>query len=185
MSYNQPHSPVKVEISTLVKRDPFRYESVNEFPTIHIDIGKKISNVSGDSQDLFKESQSKYLPSIAQEETFKNLLDLRGGIIQAENWTHSYLINSRLVKINEETVECDCLVDIEKSVIELRSFPKHLIDYFDFKIGDPILIKVNIKPGSSRIDFIKGAGIVDISKFRTEEKINEMSSWGLDKPIEW
>lgn len=107
------------------------------------------------------------------------------GVIANEQWVDVITIPSKVISIDEHQISCECSIDIDNDKFETRSFPKELFSNIpNLDINSPIFIKINYKPGSSRIDVLDGKGIVDMNIFELNSGWDKLKGSGLDQPFE-
>ena len=93
-------------------------------------------------------------------------------------------IMARIVSFNQEQVFVDCVINSESKIIEHRGFPIFLFEHLDeVTEKQPILIKIKMKSGSSKIEILPGKGIVDETLFEINEKWEQLRDSGLDEKL--
>lgn len=79
--------------------------------------------------------------------------------IKNEKWLPPEDINSRIIKEGDNSIFCECILDRENKIFEIREFNKLLFQHIkNIKFGKPIKIRYLEKAGSARIDIIDGDG---------------------------
>ena len=113
------------------------------------------------------------------KESFK-----QSGFLLNEHWDNTFYIHARVIEIYSKEVICECLIDPENNVFENRSFEKLLFGNVDqIGIGTFVLLTIQTKKGSSRIDIHKGKGIVNEEKFSLFDQLKSLEGLGLDDPL--
>jgi len=104
-----------------------------------------------------------------------------------ENWDFNENIQGKILSFNENEVYVDCLIDLEKNVIQSRKFPITLFNNLaKIDKNKPVLIKTRLKPGAIRIDVYSGEGIVNLDVFEINDKWDSLRSKNLDSKLtEW
>jgi len=106
------------------------------------------------------------------------------GFILGEKWESTLNIPSKVLKFNNEIVYCECIIDSESQTFETRIFPKSLFSNIaDLKSGMPILIKIQTKKGSTRIDVYDGKDMFDLTMFDFNDDLKDLEDAGLDQPF--
>ena len=106
------------------------------------------------------------------------------GFYLNELWDNSYNLHARITKITKERVTCECVVDKENKLFETRSFPALLFKHLrKNQVGNPVIVSIKTRPGSTRIDIRDGKNIVNLSIFDLKDGWNNLINSGLDKPI--
>lgn len=117
---------------------------------------------------------------------FKNVLRGKETVLN-ENWEVNENIQGKILSFDQNEVYVDCLIDLEKSVIQSRRFPINLFKNLS-KIdkNKPVLIKTRLKPGAIRIDVYSGEGIVNLEVFEVNDKWELLRGKNLDSKLtEW
>jgi hypothetical protein len=95
-----------------------------------------------------------------------------------ENWVKTLLISSRVIKVTDQTVHCDCLISKDNLKVELRAFPKLLFENIrPLKEGIFVIIKISMKAGSTRTDIIDGKGLGIESDFKDLDNWAELEGF--------
>jgi hypothetical protein len=106
------------------------------------------------------------------------------GFFSSEVWTKTFNLHARISKVAKTKVTCECVVDRENKLFEIRTFPNLLFDHLQNKeINHPVIVSIKTKPGSTRIDIRDGKNIVDLSIFDLNDGWKELYNSGLDKPL--
>lgn len=103
----------------------------------------------------------------------------RDGFIN-ENWDKTILISGRILKVQKDSdiVHCDCIISRERSITEVRQFPKIMFDnVYPLKEGTTVCIKISTKKGSTRTDIIDGKGLGIEKEFETFDIWNELEGF--------
>jgi radical SAM superfamily enzyme YgiQ (UPF0313 family) len=105
-------------------------------------------------------------------------------IILNENWEVNESIQGKILSFDKYEVYVDCLIDLEKNVIQSRRFPINLFNNLS-KIDKniPVLIKTKLKPGAIRIDVYSGEGIVNLDVFEINDNWDSLSGKNLDSKL--
>lgn len=111
------------------------------------------------------------------------------GFIGNEHWDKTLNISSRIASFNNDYVLCECLIDKENKIFEQRSFPRYLFNHIEnIKHNPYVLLSIQSKIGSTRIDVIKGANLVDKKAFELNDEWEKLEgkefNQPLDKPIQ-
>jgi len=111
------------------------------------------------------------------------------GFIGNECWEKTLNISSRIASFNNDYVLCECLIDKENKIFEKRSFPRYLFNHIeDIKNNPYVILSIQSKIGSTRIDVIKGANLVDKKLFDLKDEWAKFEgsdfNQPLDKPIQ-
>lgn len=113
----------------------------------------------------------------------EQIFDLRNVVLN-EDWANVENIPSRIVRVTELAVICECILDSEQRVYEMYSFSLGLFDHLHpLDHHKLIMIKISTKPGSSRIDIFDGKGIVDSRLFDLHDEWLDLMDSELDKPF--
>lgn len=114
---------------------------------------------------------------------FTQLFRNKGGYIK-EKWTVEATIQSRIVKITADVIFVDCLINKESKIFELREYPVILFSHIEkLNIGSPVLIRIGMKRGSSKIDVYDGRGVVDLALFTLNDEWEKLRDYNLDTPF--
>lgn len=106
------------------------------------------------------------------------------GFLLNERWDNIFNIQSRVIQISKNEIVCECIIDPETNHFEKRIFDRILFDNLpNLEVGTFVLLSIQTKKGSSRIDIYKGDGIVDKSKFNLLEQLKSLEGFGLDKSV--
>lgn len=101
-----------------------------------------------------------------------------------ESWGSTKFLPGKVARITEKRIYCECILDKEKGAIETRSFPKHLFSHIEhITIDYPILLVIQTKPGSYRIDILDGMGRVDLSLLDRIDGLKELIDSGMGQPL--
>ncbi len=93
-------------------------------------------------------------------ETITNRIFRQRGFIAFENWTGSFYISSKVINVQKEFVQCECIISKESKILQVREFPILLFNHiFPLQSGTLVKIKISQKPGSTRTDIIDGKGL--------------------------
>lgn len=85
-----------------------------------------------------------------------------------ERWTNSIFISARIIKIDKENVDCECLISKSESILEIRKFPRILFEHLNIdREYYPVKIKLSFKKGSIRTDIIDGRNLNIEDEFET------------------
>ncbi|MFH0756353.1 MAG: hypothetical protein V2B15_03600 [Bacteroidota bacterium] len=157
----------------------------------------ELDRVSNSEVDLEKENEEPTEDLIASTEIgrdypnfnyMEELIKTRG-FINNEGWEKTININSRILHRGDKKVICECLIDKENKRFERMSFPSNIFSHLDKSIKNPyVMLSISSKPGSTRIDVLKGDGLVDIEAFKLKDKWEKLEGDNFnqphDKPIE-
>lgn len=102
----------------------------------------------------------------------------------SELWKKTISFHASILQITKKQVYCDCLIDKENGFFETRVFPKELFEHLQ-NIAEKalVVIRIQTKPGSSRIDVFDGKGIVDPATFEVNDIFDSLKNSGLDNSI--
>lgn len=96
----------------------------------------------------------------------------------SEEWDDFTILDAHVYSFDDKTVNCDCLIDRERDLIEKRTFPRYLFDRLSkLEIGYLVWIKIRQKPGSIRIDVVDGKGLVNKEIFAQEKIWNGLEGF--------
>lgn len=113
-------------------------------------------------------------------ELFKNRI-----FMAYENWDKTINVNSKIIQSSKDFVICECLVDKEHNIFEKMSFPRHLFNHIeDLKINPYVILTIQSKTGSTRIDVINGEKLVDKKVFELNEEWAELDDKDFNKPLD-
>lgn len=101
-----------------------------------------------------------------------------------ENWEVNENIQGRILSFDENEVYVDCLIDLEKNIIQSRRFPITLFNNLSrISENKPVLIKTRLKPGAIRIDVYSGEGIVNLEVFEMNNEWDSLRGKNLDTKL--
>ena len=125
--------------------------------------------------------------SVFAPEMFDQLIKARGFFVR-EPWDMELNIQSRVIQYSNTFVSCECLIDKENKVFEVRNFPRHLFDHISGLEQKPyVLVAIKSKVGSIRIDIADGSKLVDKKFFELNDEWDNLDDSDfnvtLDKPI--
>jgi len=121
----------------------------------------------------------------AEENNYIAELFKMKGFIGNEHWERTININSRITRFNNDYVLCECLIDKEKKIFEQRSFPRYLFNHIENIKSNPyVLLSIQSKTGSTRIDVIKGANLVDKKAFELKDEWDKLDGKGFNQPLD-
>ena len=147
-----------------------------------IEIGNAFSHLDFLHRDL-KNDNIFLIETKSYRDKTSNLLEGRDVVLN-ESWDKVENVNGKVVSIYSTKVEVDCLIDPEKNHIVSRRFPKELFTHLaNLKKGLLVIIKLKIRPGSSRIDVYSGKGVFDPSPFEQKERWSSLMDSGLDRKL--
>lgn len=115
---------------------------------------------------------------------FAQLFRNQGGY-KKEKWSSEATIQSKVVKLNDNCVFVDCLINRESKKFELREYPIILFNHIEnLKVGSPILVRIGMKEGSAKIDIYDGRGVVDLALFSLNDEWEKLRGSNLDTPFD-
>lgn len=136
------------------------------------------------NEDLMKSSKEDIYDTIPEESNIQKLRGWPKGYVSGENWNKVINLHSKVAQITKDIVSCECLIDKENQIFEVRNFTKEMFSHLDNLFeGKLILVSIKTKPGSSRIDIHNGDGLVDENLFNLEDEWKDLENSGLDKPL--
>jgi len=122
--------------------------------------------------------------SEVENQLITEIFKLKGFIVN-EYWEKTININSRITKYNEDYIICECLVDKENRIFEQRSFPRYLFNHIENLKSNPyVVLSIQSKVGSTRINVLKGANIVDKKAFEIESEWEKLEGQDFNQPLE-
>lgn len=144
------------------------------------------NTLDSDRKDTSFPTELKGINAEDSESLINNIFKGRD-FITSESWAYKEIIKSRIISSDDDLIYLDCIIDIETMIIEQRQFPKSLFSNFKtLKTGDLVLIKINSKPGSFRVDIYPGKGIVNENLFDINDDIQELKGRDLGTKLrEW
>src|ERR1035437_5215664 len=108
--------------------------------------------------------------SARENSYFKELFKMKG-FIGNEHWEKTLNISSRIASFNNDYGICACLIDNEKKIFRQRSFPRYLFNHIENIKSKPyVLLSIQSKTGSTRIDVIKGNNLVNKKAFELKDE---------------
>jgi hypothetical protein len=139
-----------------------------------------------------KETDIKSSTKVTTDDSFKNFIDelFKTRIFIAnENWEKTINVSSKIIQRDKNSVICECLIDKANLIFEKMSFPAHIFSHIDnYKTNPFVMLSIKSKVGSTRIDVIKGEGLVDKKAFELNEEWEKLDgedfNQPLDKPLE-
>jgi len=97
------------------------------------------------------------------------------GFLRNEDWSRTVNFQGKVLNIEGEYVNCECLVDKKNLYFEIRKFPKNLFEHLSDLNNKPfVFISIKYKPGSSRIDISDGTKLVNKAFFETKSILDSM-----------
>ena len=114
---------------------------------------------------------------------FRIIEKQNNSFISGETWENTISLQARVLNSNSLFVTCECLVDKENEILELRDFPRILFALLDLNSVEYVIIKLREKPGSSRIDIYEAKNMVDKSAFEIKDMWADLENSGVDQPI--
>ena len=107
------------------------------------------------------------------------------GFIANEHWEKTLNISSRIASFNNDYVLCECLIDKENKIFEQRSFPRYLFNHIENIKSNPyVLLSIQSKTGSTRIDVIKGNNLVDKKAFELKDEWENLDGKSFNQPLD-
>jgi len=104
-----------------------------------------------------------------QDNISKKLIGLNEVLLN-ENWGFPKLISGRVLKITKDAVSCECLINKEKQLTQLMSFPRILFDnILELRENSYVKVKISQKPGSIKTEIIDGKGLGIESDFYSND----------------
>ncbi len=174
------------DLITIIKRSPEIeiFKSIIDFEPYVSAQEKDVNNEIGENLDLKNRTEF-----ITDESSYISELFKMKGFIGNEHWEKTININSRISCFNNDYVICECLIDKENKIFEQRSFPRYLFNHIDnIKTKPYVLLSIQSKTGSTRIDVIKGTNLVDKQAFEFKDEWDALDAknfnQSLDKPIQ-
>ncbi len=99
-----------------------------------------------------------------------------------EKWNKISMVSARVLKITNEFVVCECLINKEDSIYECRQFAKKFLEHIsDLEENYYLLIKISEKEGSFRIDIYNGKGLSLEKDFQFKNDWDELKDIEMDK----
>lgn len=103
-------------------------------------------------------------------------------VLSNERWDGpANILFSRIIKFNKENVWCECILDKEESITQIRKFNSSLFSHIQKKASNlfhyPIVIKINQKAGSIRIDIVDGSNMGIEKEFDSFVDWSELSNF--------
>lgn len=143
---------------------------------------------STENEELDQDSLTKLYEYSSEDSGsfFKNILRGKETILN-ENWEVNENVQGKILSFDENEVYVDCLIDLEKNVIQSRKFPISLFKNLShIDKNKPVLIKTRLKPGAIRIDVYSGEGIVNLKVFEINDQWDSLKGKNLDSKLtEW
>lgn len=136
---------------------------------------KKIEDIK-DSTDLGRDdSYLKFMKELFSNRTF----------VTNENWDKTINVDSKIIYKDDNVVVCDCLVDKERNVFEKMSFPTNIFKHIVNISKSPyVILSIKSKTGSTRIDVVKGAELVDKKAFELREEWEKLDESDFNQPLD-
>jgi hypothetical protein len=104
--------------------------------------------------------------------------------IRKYGWQKEINISGKVVEIKEDAVLCDCLLDPEAGIFEIRNFPRMLFNHLHSLASQPyVYITIRTRPGTTRIDVLDGARLVNKTAFEIKEAFNASLFKSINKPL--
>ncbi len=175
------------ELITLSNRNLSEAETIRSINTLLpylIEQNLELTSKKEKQEDLKNTTNIRTEENYISAELFK-----MKGFISNEHWEKTININSKITRFNNDYVLCECLIDKERKIFEQRSFPRYLFNHIENIKSNPyVILSIQSKTGSTRINVIKGANIVDIKAFELNEEWEKLDgkdfNQPLDKPIQ-
>lgn len=105
-------------------------------------------------------SENENVTDVTSSEVITKQLFRQKGFISYESWTGSFFISSKVIKVNKDYIQCECIISKESKIIQVRQFPSLLFTHISpLHEGTFVKIKISEKPGSTRTDIIDGKGL--------------------------
>lgn len=161
--------------------------SLNDFSGVakSYEMSYSFDSLDINNEDLNKSTRKGTYLATLEESNNQKLKSWPKGFISAESWSKVTNLHSRIAQVTKSIVSCECLIDKENQIFEVRDFPKEMFTHFDSLFeGKLVLISLKTKPGSSRIDIHEGDGLVDKSLFDLEDEWKELENSDLGKPLD-
>ncbi|MDD3878140.1 MAG: hypothetical protein PHT69_16090 [Bacteroidales bacterium] len=150
-----------------------------------------ISSSFSPKQETFKAENE---VNFDKETSFEPIIDYKKyitesfksrGFISSEKWDKTFNISSKIISYDKQIVVCECLIDKENNIFESRTFPRNLFDHIDdFSKSPYVLLTIKSKIGSTRIDVIRGEGIVNKEAFKLKDNWDRIDSDRFNKPLD-
>ena len=158
------------------------------FPNLDKEEKKEFLKTSSEKEEIDTDSLAKPYQFSSEDSGafFKNVLRGKDTVLN-ENWEVNENIQGKILSFDQNEVYVDCLIDLEKNVIQSRRFPISLFKNLS-KIdkNKPVLIKTRLKPGAIRIDVYSGEGIVNLEVFEINDQWESLRGKNLDSKLtEW
>jgi len=140
----------------------------------------EVSSTKEKQEDLKKANDV----STGENSIIVELIKMKG-FIGNEHWEKTLNISSRIANFNNDYVVCECLIDKEKKIFEQRSFPRYLFNHIENIKSNPyVLLSIQSKTGSTRIDVIKGNNLVDKKAFELKDEWDNLDGKGFNQPLD-
>lgn len=134
-----------------------------------------------------KEDDIKIRTNVNNEESYKLFIDelfkIRG-FITNETWEKTINVDSKIISKDKNSVVCECLIDRTNNLFEKMIFPSHIFSHIEnYKVNPYVILSIKSKTGSTRIDVIKGEGLVDKKAFELNEEWEKLDGKDFNQPL--
>lgn len=152
-------------------------------------INVKVENIiSEEPAQRFDKTYSIFGPYLEEktspEEIITKELFFQQNFIRNENWSKTYLLSCQILKINADFIHCECIIDNDNKITQIREFPSLLFQHIKpLQEGEFIKIKISQKPGTVRTDIIDGKGLGIKEEFEIINSWDELEDFKVDKPF--
>ncbi len=171
--------------SELYTIDSSVIESINDLESCVMEVSSKTELQDVSSEEEKKDDIKNTTNYRTWETTYIAELFKNKGFIANEHWEKTININSRIAKYDNDYVICECLIDKENQVFEQRSFPRYLFDHIEnLNLKPYVLLSIQSKIGSIRINVLKGDNLVDKKAFELKDEWDNLDGKDFNQPID-
>jgi len=112
-------------------------------------------------QSTFSENQESIYETIAHKDVILNL-----------NWERRYDVYAQVLKIIEDEIYCECIIDEENRIYQEMAFDKSLFRHIpNLKSNKLIVIRISEKAGLIQHEFFNGEGFLKAKEFFNTDDI--------------
>lgn len=104
--------------------------------------------------------------------------------VKQYGWHKEINLQGKIVRLTDDSVLCDCLLDPDNSIFEVRNFPKLLFENITDLYKLPyVYITIRTRPGTTRIDVRDGSKIVNKSFFEQKQIWDNPNLTKINTPL--